>query len=183
MRVWSCLIALPLLGTAFFAGRASVQDDMTAMMPGKHHEFLKPMVGTWKAHGKFMGPMPMEIEGTMESRMVMGGRFLEQRFEGPFMGMDFEGYGLWGYSNPDGQYQSLWIDNMSTHFSVSLKGEASADGKTITSYAQERDQMTGEMHDVKDVTVIKSNDEHVFTRYRLDGGQESPTMEFTYTRK
>jgi len=182
MKVLSSLVALPLVGTAFFAGRASVQDDAGMSMPGKHHEHLTAMVGTWKAHGEFKGAMPMEIDGTMKSEMILGGRFLRQDFAGPFMGMDFEGLGIWGYSDTDGQYQSLWVDNMTNHFNLSTKGEASADGKTITSWAQELDPMTGKMHDVKDVTVIKSKDEHTFTRYRLDGGKETPTMEFTYTR-
>ena len=60
------------------------------------------------------GADPMVMDGTSENRWVMGGRYLEQRFNGNFMGMPFEGIGYTGYDNVKKQYWGTWMDNMST---------------------------------------------------------------------
>lgn len=66
----------------------SPEDMMAAMAkmgePGEHHKELGEMVGNWHAKTSFvMDPSapPMEGEGEMSVKWVLGGRFLQSNFK------------------------------------------------------------------------------------------------------
>src|SRR5215208_3223606 len=62
--------------------------------PSEAHQKLSGMVGTWDAEvTSWMSPgaPPMKSKGTSVSRLVMGGRWIEQKFTGDMMGQPFEG--------------------------------------------------------------------------------------------
>jgi hypothetical protein len=87
------------------------------MHPSEGHRRLEPMVGTWKAKTTFTmtpGAPPSVEENTSEHRLVLGGRFLEQRYTGTAMGMPFEGIGYTGYDNVQKKYVGTWMDNFGT---------------------------------------------------------------------
>src|SRR6185503_20208185 len=130
------------------APAAKAASDEKAMMdawmkvatPGEAHKWLEAMVGTWDAKiSMWMAPgsAPQESTGTSENKWVLGGRFVEQRYEGTFMGQPFSGLGYTGYDNFKKKYIGSWMDNMGTMMMVS-QGEAA--GKTLT--------MTSTMDDV-----------------------------------
>lgn len=150
--------------------------------PGANHDKLKAMAGSWKATVKtFMGgPQPMTSEGNSQNEMVLGGRYLEQRFKGTFMGKPFEGIGYTGYDNQTGVFQSVWMDNSSTWMmtssgtmddatkTMSLKGMATGmDGKPM--------EMRTQLKWADPSTMV-------FTMYGNMGGQEAPMMEITYKK-
>ena len=94
-----------------------------AMTPAEGHRRLEPFVGSWHAKGTFtMAPgAPPEIsDGTSETRWVLGGRFLEQRYQSFLMGMPFEGLGYTGYDNVRGKLVGTWMDTFSTGIMPSL---------------------------------------------------------------
>src|SRR5689334_22239372 len=101
------------------------QAEMEAMMkagaPGDAHKKLDSLVGSWDATVKtWMQPgAPMESHGTSQNTWVLGGRWVEERFTGDFMGMPFNGVGYTGYDNIKKQYVGTWMDNMSTSVMVS----------------------------------------------------------------
>src|SRR6185503_4508262 len=102
--------------------------------PGTPHKGLAALEGTWTAKVKSWmkpGAPPMESEGTAEQKMVLEGRFLEQRFSGNFMGQAFNGLGHTGYDNFKKKYVSTWMDNMGTMVMV-MEGTADATGKVTT---------------------------------------------------
>src|SRR6185436_13298643 len=69
--------------------QADMQKWMAVATPGTPHKGLAALEGTWTAKVKSWmkpGAPPMESEGTAEQKMVLEGRFLEQRFSGNFMG-------------------------------------------------------------------------------------------------
>ena len=81
---------------------AMMEAMMKAGMPGDPHKLLNSMAGSWTTKATFWmmpGADPTSMEGTSENKWVMGGRYLEQRFSGSFMGMPFEGQGYTGYDN------------------------------------------------------------------------------------
>lgn len=197
MRTIETAIALALCAGAFVAGRATAATPQEKEMgtkameaawdemgqTGKMHEHLKPFEGEWNADCKFwMGPgEPMTMTGTSKNEFVFGGKFLKQHYEGPFQDEDFEGIGFWGYSNVDEEYQSVWLDNMSTGIAFQTL-TVSDDGKTFTAEGTEKNPMTGEEEDYKDVVKIVGPDEYVFTRYMMKDGDEHKHMKIVYTR-
>src|SRR5688572_20287592 len=90
---------------------AMMEAMMKASTPGAPHKMLEGMVGTWDAKISMWmmpGADPMTSTGVAESKMIFGGRFVEQRFKGDFMGVPFEGLGYTGYDNVKQQYFSTW---------------------------------------------------------------------------
>lgn len=155
MRVKLCLATALLLvcvsAVADQADKPKPQMDpammeamMKAAMPGAAHKALDSMVGTWDTKITMWvmpGADPMVTQGVSEMKWVMGGRYVEQRFKGDFMGMPFEGLGFTGYDNIKKRYFSTWFDNMSTGIMMST-GNAGADG-TMTMTGTMTDPMTG----------------------------------------
>ena len=163
-------------------------DEMAKQMaqlakPGDKHVWLKNGEGKWKTTVKswFAPGEPTVSTGTSVSKMIMGGRYLEQNFKGTMMGEAFEGYGLTGYDNQKGQFWSTWIDNMSTGVMLS-EGTLDESGKTLTQtgkgLAPDGSALTFRM-----VTQVVDDKSHVFTMYTTMGdGKEARMMEITYSR-
>lgn len=116
-------------------GEMPDMDAMFAMMaekatPGDHHEELSKTVGHWTAAAEFMVPGmdPMTSTGTMHTEWVLGGRYTVSHFNLPeFMGQPFEGMAITGYSNYTNEYNSVWVDTMSTHMTTTT-GKRDKDG-------------------------------------------------------
>ncbi len=167
--------------------------DMQAMMelhkklgtPGAPHKLLAGMAGSWATKTKgWMDPSkpPMESAGTCEQKMILGGRFLQQEYNGEMMGSPFAGIGVTGYDNHTKKYVSTWMDSMGTGIYL-FEGTASADGKTITQESHYDDPFRGPMT-WRSVTKIVDKNTHVFEMYGIDkNGKEEKMMEITYTRK
>ena len=155
---------------------------MKLATPGPQHEALKASVGKWKAVVKSWNAPgePVVSEGTDESRMILGGRYLEDRFQSTMMGQPFEGYGLTGFDNGAKRYWFFWVDNMSTGM-MSGTGSMDESGKilTVTATAPGPD---GRPMDVRMVTRFVDENTHVWSMYGTQGGREMLMMEITYTR-
>ena len=164
------------------AQQAAMAEMMKLAAPGPAHEKLKAMEGKWKAVQKswFAPGEPTVTDGTSECKLVLGGRFLEQRYKGVSMGQPFEGYGLTGYDNKKGAYTMLWIDNMAT---AMMTGEGSMDaaGQDLTMKAM-GDGPDGKPTEFKMVTHVVDANRHVFSLYSTIDGKEQLMMEITYTR-
>ena len=154
--------------------------------PGAAHKALEPLVGEWTAEVKsWMSPdaPPTVSKGTAKAQWAMNGRFVRKEFNGEMMGKPFQGMSLTGYDNQKKQYNSLWVDDMSTAIFTS-QGTAADGGKVITFNSKMDCPMTGEKDmPVKQVLRIISPDKHVFEMHDPRKGDKSKTMEITYTRK
>ncbi len=156
---------------------------MEAAAPDAHHEGLAKMAGEWTFTTRSFenpdGPATVST-GTTVKTMILDGRFLQEDTQGESMGMPFRGMGLTGYNKTTGQYEWLWCDNMSTAL---MKGSGTMDGNTITCYLDYVDPMTKQPQKAKTVSVIESEDKHVFSWYNIDGDKEVKMMEVEYLRK
>lgn len=153
--------------------------------PSEGHQRLAGMVGTWDAEvTSFMAPgAPTKSKGTSESRPVLGGRWIEEKFTGDMSGQPFEGLGHTGYDNYKKKYIGTWTDNMSTAVMMS-EGTFDASGKVLTSTATMDDVMTGKSATLRMVTTIVDPDHHVFEMYGPGpDGKEGKQMEIHYTRR
>ena len=179
-----------LAGEGHDHGHGEMPAEMAAwmkyMQPDENHEFLQRLAGKWNAKGKFWmqpGEPPMENEGTSESEMILGGRFLQTSYSGEFMGQPFSGMALDGFDRMNEKYIGTWIDTMGTMMMV-FEGSIDEAGRARTMISEHKDPMTGEMAKMKGVTTIVSENEHKYEAYHQGpDGEWVKAMEITYTRR
>lgn len=163
------------------AAMAKLMADFSALAP--EHEYFKKFVGQWKAVNNIYmdgASEPMATEGSTSFRLLMGGRYLQQKYESEFNGMHFEGMGLVGYDKAKKKYIGVWMDNHSTGW-LATEGEFDKATKTMT----EVGEMATPMGTTKVKATSKSVDRNtiVFTMYMVEpDGTEQKHMEITYTR-
>jgi hypothetical protein len=115
--------------------------------------------------------------------MVLGGRYLEQRFTGSFMSQTFEGIGHTGFDNYKKKYVSTWIDSMGTMIMVT-QGTADASGKVITSSGTVDDFVTKKPVTIKTVVTLVDPDHYTYEMWGPGpAGNVFKNLEVSYTRK
>jgi len=163
---------------------AMMKAMMEAGTPGEPHKKLDTFAGKWDTKvtsWMVPGADPMTMEGTSETRWVMGGRYLEQKFSGSFMGMPFEGIGYTGYDNVKKQYWSTWMDNMSTALFAST---GALDGSTWSFTGSSADPMTGKDMRADSKIMVADADHHTMEMWAPGpDGKMFKSMVMTYSRK
>jgi len=199
MRNISTLVVLALLVAAAAVAQDTPKADkaaqqkaaMDAMMraatPGDAHKKLAPMVGTFDVKVKMWmepGAAPMESSGKAVNEWVLGGRFVQQRFDGTFMGQPFSGIGYTGYDNVKHMYVGTWMDSMSTSVMSSSGGDPDPSGKTWRFAAMSMDPLSGESVNFDERMTLLDNDHQIFEMYGPGpDGTNFKMMELSYTRK
>ena len=157
---------------------------MAAGMPGEHHKALAQTAGEWDiASSYWMDPsMPAEkAPAKSEIKMILGGRYMFETFTMDSMGGPFEGNLIMGYNNITKEYESIWIDNMSSGMSYT-SGTSDGHGNY---------EMKGTKVDVRTpkgrpfrMTTAQNEDGTVtFKMFDTDhDGKEMLIMENVYTR-
>lgn len=164
--------------------KATMEAYAKAAEPGAMHTFLASLAGTWAVESKaWMGPgEPHTSKATAVCTMIFGGRYLVEEFKGEFAGTPFEGRGITGFDNTAKQFQSVWIDSMSTGLGVGT-GSLDASGKVLTSTMTYMDPKTGKEGRMKAVLRIVDEKTHIFEMFEVGpDGKESKSMEMTYRK-
>lgn len=176
------------------AGDKGGAPDMSAMMegmkemsaPGKEHEALKPMAGSFNCTTKIYpapGAPPMESTGTVERKWMLGNRYLAEDVKASMMGMPFEGFGITGYDKLQKFYHAYWIDTFGTG-TWTMTGTADASGKTFNFTGENFDPMSMTKKKGRSTTEVISNDKHTMKMYDIGpDGKEFLGFEMTCTRK
>ena len=157
---------------------------MATMSPGPEHLWLAEKVGSWTFTGQmWMGPgTTIDVRGTSNFRMLLGGRYLAEDLKMTMMGEPYEGVGTTGFSRGTKQFQMTWIDSAGTHM-TNGSGTRSSDGKTLTATYEMFDPMIGKV--IKSRSVETRIDPNTFT-FAMFGpgpeGKEVQMFEFRYTR-
>ncbi|MBL8766204.1 MAG: DUF1579 domain-containing protein [Planctomycetes bacterium] len=154
--------------------------------PIAQHAALARFEGDWTVKAKLFlepGAPPQETKGKSEFKMLFGGRYLREKYESTFQGVEFEGLGLVGFDKARQTYVANWVDSMSTGFALS-DGTLSADGNTFEFKGTSTDAATGAKVAFRWTKVWKDADNFVFSAFESrDGQPEVLTMEFAYKRK
>ena len=154
--------------------------------PGEAHKKLDPMVGTFDTKAKmWMDPSKPaeETSGKTESKWVLGNRFVQETYEGTFMGQPFSGMGYWGYDNITKKYTGTWMDSMGTAM-MNSTGKMDASGKVLTYTSMMNDPMTGKLCKITEKVTVTDNDHHMMEMWGPDpSGKNYKMMEITYVRK
>lgn len=176
---------LPKEETPKMDSAAMMKAWMDYMTPGEMHKWMASLDGNWSGEVKsWMSPdaPPTITSGTMNNKMVMGGRYQQGTFKGTMMGQPFEGTSMLAYDNAKKKFVNSWIDNMGTGLMV-LEGTMDEATKTLTLEGEMTDPTTGK--DIKTKQVLKFPDAntHTMEMYCDMEGKETKTMEMTMTRK
>lgn len=151
--------------------------------PSEMHEtVLAKLVGEWKTEGKAitgMGEFP--FTGSSVHTSVMGGRFVQVAYEGPFMGGAFEGAGFIGYDNLSQTFQQVWIMTMATNVDV-MTGTWDAETQTLT-WRGETAMCDGNTYKKRSTARFEGEDKMISESFATGpDGQERKEMEMVYTR-
>ncbi|HYG65515.1 MAG TPA: DUF1579 domain-containing protein [Thermoanaerobaculia bacterium] len=164
-----------------------MQAMVAAATPGEAHKRMAQMAGNWTyTMTMWMAPgqPPMETTGTIESSMVLGGRYLQSTYKGNIMGQPFEGRGTDAWDNVSKEYIGTWMDNMGTGIMVTRGKCDDPACKKMTATGEMNDPMTGGPVKVKMVTTHIDKDNFKFEMF-MDHGEhgEMKTMEVNAKRK
>jgi Protein of unknown function (DUF1579) len=165
--------------------QAEMEAYMKAGALGPQHEMMAKYVGTFDVAMKSWGDPaapPMESKGVAIRTSHMGGRVLQEEFQGNMMGMPFTGLSRSGYDNVSGEYWSTWTDSMSTGIMVS---EGKCDKDFVCTYVGTyNDPITQGPVTNRYVSRWTSADEQYFTMFGPGrDGAEVKMMEMIYTRR
>ncbi|WP_297920441.1 DUF1579 domain-containing protein [Metallibacterium sp.] len=167
------------------AQRTAMQAWQRAAAVGSQHQRLEWFKGRWKERVQMWmepGQPPRIEQGVAEVRPVLGGRFMEMRHRGHFMGKPMQGLGYSGYDNLSGRYTDIWMDDGSTAIFVS-HGDYDAAGKTWTYHGQMQDPLQpGTTIPVREVVRITGPRSYVFEWHETRDGRERKAMQIDYTR-
>jgi hypothetical protein len=143
--------------------------------PGKEHDHLKRLVGTWEVDSEFGN-------GTMTYKMGLDGLWLVGDFDGEFGGMKFKGHGLDTYDSATKKYRSVWVDTFSAKPRI-MDGTLDKDEKVMTLTGEGRGR-NGATATYKSITEIKDANTFEFALFMLDkDGKDQLLVKITYKRK
>ncbi len=166
--------------------KAMMEAWAKASTPGDAHKKLDAIVGTFDTKVRmWMDPSkpPEDSTGTSVASWILGNRYVEQKYEGTFMGEAFNGIGYTGYDNVQKKYVSVWMDNAGTGM-MSMTSTMDAAGKTMNSKSTVWDPMTGKPSPIEDKLTIVDNDHHTFEMWgQGPDGKMHKMMQIDYTRK
>ncbi|MFG0274041.1 MAG: DUF1579 family protein, partial [Phycisphaerales bacterium] len=98
-------------------------------------------------------------------------------------GPDFSGISFTGFNKLTGEYESVWMDSMSTSMFIET-GTYDSATKSFHFSGIQRDPMTGAEKPTRSVITIESDDRHTAKMFSTGpDGQETLDMEIVYTRK
>lgn len=157
---------------------------MAAAQPGKPHQWMAKLEGSWKTTMKMFDPAMGESssQGEMKIVMIHGGRYQHSFYKGDFMGQPFEGSGLMGFNNITGKYESVWGDSMSTMMMVSY-GEYDVNTNTLTMRGSFADPVTKKPIKSREVSQFKDENNWTMTFFHEKNGKEEKVMEISYVRQ
>lgn len=163
--------------------KAVMEMMQKAAMPGDAHKKLEPLAGKFSVQSKsWMDPTkpPEESSGTTERKWVFGNRYLEEEYQGTFMGQPFNGKGTQGYDNVTKRYFGTWMDSMSTGLT---KSSGTLEGNTIKYKGMMSDPMQGKEVPYTMNLTVADNDHHKLEMWGPGpGGKSMKWMEMQYTR-
>jgi len=156
------------------------------MTPGEAHKMLAKSNGTWNASITMWdkpGGAAQTATGTMETSMVLGGRYQVSHIKSKMMGMDFEGMGSTAYDNDKKIMISTWMDNMGTGV-MTMQGPWNEASNSATLTGKDYDPVAKKDLDFKEVyTVVDDNNQTLEMYKPAPDGKEFKCMEIKYARK
>src|SRR6266851_4107496 len=140
--------------------KAMMEAMQKAGTPGDAHKKLEAVVGTFDVKMKmWMDPTKPaeESTGSSENSWVLGGHYVEMKYQGTFMGQPFSGIGYQGYDNVTKKYIGTWMDTGSNGIMMS---SGTMSGKVLSTSGSMADPMTGKTQKLTSKVTVDDNDHH-----------------------
>lgn len=144
---------------------ARIQDTLaryqTWSRPGPEHGWLSPLEGEFRVEVTWLslGGEKLVAAGNCHNRFILGGRFLEARFESGEGDSRLEGLILYGYDSRKRQFFALSLDNLSTRF-LQPWGTFDPVTRSLILSGKDRDEVTGAPLGYRLLLKIESADRH-----------------------
>jgi hypothetical protein len=167
------------------APTAAMQEMMKRMMPGDGHTIFARMAGKWTNTIKIWSSTsptapPIESTSQSESKLILGGRFVQEEASGSVMRMPMQRMSILGYDNLTKVYTLIFYSNMETATNIAT-GKLEADGKTLTLRGEFQEPQG--KYGFKNIVRMESDDVHIFESYRvMPDGTELKLIEQVSTR-
>jgi len=185
MKKTRILFLLACISLISIGGRALAQDadamkKMTDFMtPGDMQKILAAADGKWSEDITLWmapGQPPLKSTGTVDYKMILGGRYQQGNITASFNGMPYEAVSITGYDNMKKLFFSSYVDNMGTGV-LNMEGSYDAATKTITLTGTELDPMTGKEMKMRETLKMVDDHTEVTAMYEITGGKETKLME------
>lgn len=177
---------LPLAAQDTDKDKAMMAAWQRAATPGEGQKKLEPLVGTFDAKMRSTidpSKPPEDSVGVSTNTWVLGGRYVEQEFDGEFMGEPYRGIGYSGYDNVQKKYVSVWMDTAGTGM-MFLTSAADKSGKTIAGSARIWDPLSEKPLPVESKIIVTDNDHYSFELWgKAPNGKLMKLIDIQYTRK
>lgn len=147
------------------------------MAKSKEHESLQKLAGAWDAKASMFGQA--QPPGKATNEMILGGNFLEQRYQGHMGPMPFEGRLILGYDTLDKEWVAIWLDSAWPVFSIS-RGTEKDGVVTFKTNDPDMTDPTGKRKEGK--MTLTWNDDKTYT-VAMFLGDGTKTGEIVYTKK
>ncbi|MBL8817640.1 MAG: DUF1579 domain-containing protein [Planctomyces sp.] len=172
---------LPFVATLLLTLVASAGvNDQEVQKPGKEHEKLKQMVGSWDA--VVSTPGSPDSKGSATYRMTCRGMWLQSNFETDMGGEKFVGRGMDSWDAAQSKYVSVWFDSMSGT-PLTFYGNYDDAGKVLTMTSESKGP-DGTVMKWKSVSTEEDADHHAFKLTMiLPDATEAEVIAIRYTRR
>ncbi len=195
----TCLSAVLLFGVALLPGVGGADDAkaipspktvLTALAeagkPGAEHQKLAPFIGDWNVTMRMWtdpSHPPAEMKGTVESRWILGGRFVQETLRGECPeGKSFEALGFLGYDAAQKKFTAVRVCGFCGK-TMTTASTADASGRKFECATEECCPLSGEKVKGRDEIDVERNDRIVTSVYKTVNGKEFKAMEVVATRR
>ena len=168
----------------------SAADQIRMMKPGKEHEELARLVGTWDVEVRMgSGKQGGVSNGSGTSRMKVGGRFLEIEYQARSDKSELEGIFSIGFDHRHQKYVLVAMDSFGTYFVTSQGTRDEKTGKIRMAGTDDNPTMKAMGYTKEFLHVLdqKSDDEFDievwFVDTRTPARKEIKAMEFRFRRR
>jgi hypothetical protein len=187
-------LALGLMFSAVSAAQEakplSAEDQLKLTKPGLEHEALARYAGTWDVTVSMgSGASAIQYQGTAESRMTVGGRFLQVEYQAQGKEDETEGMFTVGFDSRHQRYTLIAMDSFGTYFVTSQGPRDAKSGKIRMSGTDDDPVMKALGHTKEFVHVLdlRGPEEFVvevwFVDTRTAARQEFKYMDYTFRKK
>lgn len=158
------------------------QDYMT---PSEVHKEFAKNNGIWDTENTMWmkpGGEPVVSKGTMENKMILGGRYQQGIYKSVFNDMPMEGMSTLAFDNKTKEYTSTWIDNFGTGMMV-LKGKKDAKTGIIHLTGEMTDIMSSSPMKVRETFTVVDENTHKMEMFFQYEGKEYKSMSLLFKRR
>ena len=165
----------------------SVVDEMARYTsPGPQHQELSAFAGKWTTRTRvWENPeaKPVEFTGSAESKMILGGRFLELESRAVMNGTETRGLGIYGYDAFKEKYSFYYIHDSETQALAGLGDRDSASGAITFSVAMDMPLAGEHAKAIRAVLRRSSASRYLFEMYeKYIDDREWKVLEIAYDR-